>query len=628
MLKPSTQTRWRQRLFVVTALLLAPAYGHAFDALWNVGNGSWTVDGNWDTQAVPDEFFEDVAIITNGGVATLNTSAPDAAGLVLGQDAGESGTLIVQSGGSLNLVATNGAALDVPPIGVANIGLGGVGVLQVLGGGSFSTTSLDVNTGSTVEIGGGAGVASVASTDTMYLNGVTITHGPGHTFSADGDVNFEGNSQYIVDLQAGSHTTLSSVGAVNNVQGLLKIQTSGGYTPASGETWELLSGASISGPGFVIDSSLTTVADGLRYRTQVNNVPGGQVMELLYEAAATLRVNTDSGELTLLSESGETIDLVGYTIHSPSGSFTPANYNSLADQGATGWENAGATPTNLSELNPVSSLALNATAVSLGASVYTPPTRFGETPDVSFEYGVDGGASVLEGIVELTGSVAINNLLLTVDPTTGEAQLTNSSPFTIEIAAYTIQSESGSLDASSWTSLDSQSVAGWDAGLSASDEFALSEFVPEDPASTLAPGQTYSLGNIFQVGSEEDLTIDFALLAPGLSGDFNGDGQVDAADYTLWRDNLGNTDESAINNNGDGGGITASDYTIWASNYGKTGPVAGLIEARQGVVQYGAIVGAAGLASVPEPISALQALVCLAILTPARSRLTRRVIGR
>ncbi|MEM9659908.1 MAG: hypothetical protein AAF961_16210, partial [Planctomycetota bacterium] len=42
------------------------------------------------------------------------------------------------------------------------------------------------------------------------------------------------------------------------------------------------------------------------------------------------------------------------------------------------------------------------------------------------------------------------------------------------------------------------------------------------------------------------------------------------ADYTVWRDNLGDADEAAINFNGDGGGITASDYLYWRSRFGNT----------------------------------------------------------
>lgn len=54
----------------------------------------------------------------------------------------------------------------------------------------------------------------------------------------------------------------------------------------------------------------------------------------------------------------------------------------------------------------------------------------------------------------------------------------------------------------------------------------------------------------------------------GLPGDFNGDSVVDAVDYTVWRNHLGDTDESALNNNGDGGGVTVDDYTWWKDRYG------------------------------------------------------------
>jgi hypothetical protein len=53
-------------------------------------------------------------------------------------------------------------------------------------------------------------------------------------------------------------------------------------------------------------------------------------------------------------------------------------------------------------------------------------------------------------------------------------------------------------------------------------------------------------------------------------GDYNNDHVVNAADYVLWRDNLGAATEAGINNNGDGGGVTASDYTYWRTRFGNT----------------------------------------------------------
>jgi hypothetical protein len=81
------------------------------------------------------------------------------------------------------------------------------------------------------------------------------------------------------------------------------------------------------------------------------------------------------------------------------------------------------------------------------------------------------------------------------------------------------------------------------------------------------------------------------------TGDFNGDGVVDAADYTVWRDNLGAADESAFAAGaGNGGGIDATDYDVWRTQFGSNVP--------------GAL--SADSAAVPEP-SAWIALVGLGL---------------
>lgn len=51
-------------------------------------------------------------------------------------------------------------------------------------------------------------------------------------------------------------------------------------------------------------------------------------------------------------------------------------------------------------------------------------------------------------------------------------------------------------------------------------------------------------------------------------GDFNGDGLVDAIDYAVWRENLGQ-DASAIMNNGSGAGtVVPADFDVWLANFG------------------------------------------------------------
>lgn len=86
-----------------------------------------------------------------------------------------------------------------------------------------------------------------------------------------------------------------------------------------------------------------------------------------------------------------------------------------------------------------------------------------------------------------------------------------------------------------------------------------------------------------------------------LRGDFNGDGAADAADYSLWRDNLDRVVAPGWGPDANQDGlIDTGDLAVWRSHYGELG---------------------AGLAAtVPEPIG-LGLLAIGGLLLPAKSRL-------
>src|SRR5690606_19134577 len=102
----------------------------------------------------------------------------------------------------------------------------------------------------------------------------------------------------------------------------------------------------------------------------------------------------------------------------------------------------------------------------------------------------------------------------------------------------------------------------------------------EDPANpgTVAGFDSLRIGGPSGVASQNSAgdpkpaafdNIYLALEAPsvGTPGDFNGDGMVNLADYTVWRDNLGAGDESSLSNNGDDmNGVDAGDYQLWKQN--------------------------------------------------------------
>ncbi|TWT92449.1 hypothetical protein Pla108_40740 [Botrimarina colliarenosi] len=79
----------------------------------------------------------------------------------------------------------------------------------------------------------------------------------------------------------------------------------------------------------------------------------------------------------------------------------------------------------------------------------------------------------------------------------------------------------------------------------------------------LPSGSSPITSGAVSAGSTFTLVID-NLTIPG---DYNGDGMVNAADYTVWRDSNGSTTNLAADGNGDLT-VNAADYTIWAGNYG------------------------------------------------------------
>lgn len=90
--------------------------------------------------------------------------------------------------------------------------------------------------------------------------------------------------------------------------------------------------------------------------------------------------------------------------------------------------------------------------------------------------------------------------------------------------------------------------------------------------------RTNGLGQIVGYGSlatelESGFSLPYLLtpIAPS-PGDFNGDGAVDAADYTVWRDHLGSNFD--LGGNGDESGasagiIDAADYNLWKAHFSE-----------------------------------------------------------
>jgi hypothetical protein len=87
---------------------------------------------------------------------------------------------------------------------------------------------------------------------------------------------------------------------------------------------------------------------------------------------------------------------------------------------------------------------------------------------------------------------------------------------------------------------------------------------------TRASHITLGLLNAFHYTMPAYSVSTLVLMVPtGLTGDYNHNGIVDAADYTVWRDMLGSTSNLAADGNGNGI-IDAGDYAVWRSHFGHT----------------------------------------------------------
>jgi hypothetical protein len=104
----------------------------------------------------------------------------------------------------------------------------------------------------------------------------------------------------------------------------------------------------------------------------------------------------------------------------------------------------------------------------------------------------------------------------------------------------------------------------------------------------------------------------YELVYTPIAGDYNHNGVVDAADYTVWRDSFGQLGANLAADGDNDGQIDAGDYDIWVMNFGNTAS------------------GAGSGAAVPEPGTIALATLSLAMCAVASgARLFRcRVQGR
>jgi hypothetical protein len=546
------------------------------------GQDEWYSDGNWigpQGSFVPDFNFGEQAAIANGGTAVVNGSGTSPGAVLIAQAAGTTGHVVINDMGSL-AVQTAG-----PTSGGIIVGGAGVGSLHVSPGGTISavgqlTSGNNIN--NLVTIGGPSGATASVSLGGAALNGMTRVY-PNAVVAVNGTAAFGANSVFNANLTPTAGAFVDVSGAIN-LNGLLVLDFTGG-SPAVGATWALAEASSVTGAFTSVSSSLALPL-GQKLVVAAKSLPTTRTrVELSLREVAVLNVNRDTGVVSLTQPGGTTILLDSYSIQSTAGHLTPGGWNSLSDQSALGggWIEANPTTHQIGELKSASNGSLNAGAsVPLG-SVYNPlGGAFGSSADLYFQYNSTEN-TLIEGVVKYTGTT-VNNLLLQVDPNTGQARLRNTSATTVDIDGYSITSAAASLAVAGWNSLDEQNTAGGDWVQFGN---ATSSFVGELKASegtTLSPGASFSLGSLFNVSGAQDLAFQFTLNAPGspiagevvyepitaLTADFDGDADVDGADFLTWQRGLG-VSSGAQRDDGDANGdgaVNGFDLTLWRVQFG------------------------------------------------------------
>ncbi len=481
-----------------------------------------------------------------------------------------------------------------------------------ISGGVPDAVSLTIGNG-TVQMSSGAAL----SLDTDLTNNGTLRiEGSNVQLNVGG--RFETNGRLVAALSGTSHSPVNVTGGAS-LGGTLVVEL-GGSAPAIGTSWELVNSSNVTGNFTNVDTSLApALPRGLQY--QIETSSSGAALEV--GNALVLTVDRTLGTGTIENILGDPIVIDGYVIRSENGLLSAGAWQSLAASGTggEGWSAAPGSANRLVELNLTGSASLAAgEVVDVGAPYAGGFVRPGNE-DLRFEYTTTDG-QIRQGLVEFTGPE--NDIVLAVDPDTGDAVIRNLSPFSqvaANIDGYTITSASGSLTPFSWTGLLGSGAAGQDWRRGTGEETGLAE-LNLTSSTFFEEGTSVGIGQIFDPNGLRDLVFQYtAQGSANPPGDTNLDGVVNLVDFTALKDNFGGANSSLAQGDINGDGVVnLADFTILKDNFGAVGQ-AGDPGVFTGTVLYTSLADV-DVAAVPEPSTAI--LAVLGLLAWGMSRRRRR----
>jgi T5SS/PEP-CTERM-associated repeat protein len=532
-------------------------------------------------------------------------------------------------------VTVTGASSRWEMTGSLDVGLYGAGTLAVANGGHVSATDLGTHAltslghtasivtvdgtnsrleiDATMNVGKGFDISNTGPSSVTVSNGGVVQAGGALTIFSSGTVNVQsGGSLYadVLDRTVGTLNTASGsqlyanqlVGFSGNtiIGGSLTLGHSGGLGGFSVGAGELL----FVNRGLVVgldngSEAHVTASNGGTIDTAIASIAAfpGSVGEVVVNTGSTW-LNVDTIQLGLFGDG--TLEMSG-------GKVQTARLV-LGQEGGLGTVNLSAATGLVSISDSVNvgdasdfnlmggKLEANTVAKSAsGAFNFT-----GGALDVETFDGVlvqDGGTLLIggsPGAMAVTEDYTFNAGMLEIEL----GGLTQGTQYDFLEVTGDVNLAGGSLDVSvlsPFTLAAGQVFDILNVGGTLSGEFA-------------GLGQGAVVGNFggtnlyitYLAGDGNDVAL--VTTAPILAGDYNNDGVVNAADYTVWRNNFG-APAGTLLNDADGGEIGPAQYATWKDSFGNASTGS----------------GASSSAAVPEP-SAIQLLIVALVFVPMAGR--------
>ena len=536
----------------------------------------------------------------------------------------------------------NGQSLYVGGIGTGTLTVADTATVNVIAYYFGSTRHVSINSLSTINIGAG-GLAGTLDAEAILNNG---TLNFDHTDAISQSAAISGTGQ-IVKNGAGSTTltdasafagVISSVGGELILQGSLNAPlysaSTGGTLRFDGSTVNMSGTNAIRSTGGTVEYSGATVNGGVlrgqlpaegshtivvnnTTNTRFNGVTIQNSVNLIQDGAANFTNVTNGGRLTnnaflffdggtnttsgniIVNNSFNTRDFTNYgqiTVNS-GGSLFHKLGNLASGGGSRTTVNAG----GLLNLMDGSELDLNgALLVNNGDINGTVNVNYGSLATGSGSYGV---VNVNQGGVYAPGNSP--GIVTAESLQFANTSIIGAPILAIEIGGTAPGSEHDQVNVTGLLSLggtlDVSLLPGFDPVAGHAFDILNWGSLNGTFASIHLPiltGLQWDTSLLYTTG-------ELSLAAAALTGDYNGNGIVDAADYTVWRDSLGATGAGLVAD-GDGSELVdAGDLEVWQANFGAT---------------LGS--GANEAATIPEPATAALLMIvgAIALCIPAYRR--------